>query len=93
MLSIILKSLVFHRPILAFGLFGTFLCGLGIIAKIFTFYKIIGVSDGLSTGFIILGVVSFMLGLFASMVFKRQAFSEKDLRHYVNEFKKQQDIG
>jgi len=91
-LSIILKSLVFHRPILAFGLFGMFLCGLGIIAKVFTIYKIIGVSAGLSTGFIILGIVSFMLGLFASMVFKRQAFSEKDLRHYVNEFKKHRNI-
>ena len=87
-LSIIVRSLVFHRPIMAFGLFGAFLCGGGITMKILTVTKILEVSAGLSTGFIILGVVSFMMGLFASLVFKRQSFSEKDLRHYVNEFKR-----
>lgn len=87
-LSIIVRSLVFHRPIMAFGLFGALLCGGGITMKILTVTKILEVSAGLSTGFIILGVVSFMMGLFASLVFKRQSFSEKDLRHYVNEFKR-----
>jgi len=87
-LSIILKSLVFHKPIFTFGLFGLVLVSGGIFAKIITITKIWGISAGLSTGFIILGIVSFMMGLFASVVFKRQTFAEKDLRHYVNEFKK-----
>jgi len=38
----------------------------------------------LSTGFIILGAVSFMMGMFASVVFRIQAFAEKDLRHYLD---------
>jgi len=89
-LSIILKSLVFHRPILAFGIFGLILIVGGIVAKLITYSYVFGwgVSPGLSTGLIILGIVSFMMGLFASVVFKRQTFAEKDLRHYVNEFKK-----
>lgn len=82
-LSIIIKSLVFHRPILAFGLFGLVLVGGGVLAKLLTITKIFGVSPGLSTGLIILGIVSFMLGLFANVVFKRQSFAERDLRHYV----------
>ncbi len=86
-LSIIVKSLVFHKPVLVFGLLGTTLFFGGILAKVLTINKIFLVSTGLSTGFIIFGIVSVMLGLFASMVFKRQAFSEKDLRHYINEFK------
>jgi len=32
---------------------------------------------------IILGGVSFMMGVFATVVFRRQAFAEKDLRHYL----------
>ena len=79
---------------MAFGLFSLLLVSGGIIGKILTILQIVGVSTGLTTGFIILGVVSFMLGVFASIVFKRQSFSEKDLRHYVNEFKKyQNDLG
>jgi len=89
-LSIIVKSLVFHKPVLVFGLLGTTLFFGGILAKVLTINKIFLVSAGLSTGFIIFGIVSVMLGLFASMVFKRQAFSEKDLRHYINEFKDNQ---
>lgn len=93
-LSIIIRSIIFHRPMMAFGLFSLLLVSGGIIGKILTILQIVGVSAGLTTGFIILGVVSFMLGVFASIVFKRQSFSEKDLRHYVNEFKKyQNDLG
>jgi len=86
-LSIIFRTLTYHRPIMAFGLFGAILVGGGIIAKVITIMNIFegGVSAGLSTGFIILGVVSFMMGILASVVFKRQAFAEKDLRHYINQ--------
>ena len=90
-LSIIIKSLIFHRPIMSFGLLSVVLCAGGIVAKLLTISKIIGVSAGLSTGFIILGIVSFMLGLFASVVFKRQTFSEKDFRYYIKEFRKIKD--
>jgi len=83
-LLIIIKTITFHRPILAFGLFGAFLCGGGIFAKLLTIFNIIPITAGLSTGFIILGVVSFMMGLFASVVFKRQDFAEKDMRHYIS---------
>jgi len=75
--------LVYHRPIFAFGLFGFLLIGGGILAKILTIYDIFIVRASLSTGFIILGAVSFMLGILASVVFQRQTFAEKDLRHYV----------
>jgi len=86
-LTIIIRTLSYHRPIMAFGLFGAILIGGGIIAKIITITGILerGVSAGLSTGFIILGVVSFMMGILASVVFKRQAFAERDLRHYINQ--------
>ena len=30
-----------------------------------------------------MGGVSFMMGLFATVVFKRQSIAEKDLRHYL----------
>jgi len=82
-LSIIIKTLTYHRPILSFGILGLILCGSGIIAKLLTISNLVFVSAGLSTGFIILGVVSFMMGMFASVVFKRQAFTEKDVRHYL----------
>jgi len=86
-LSIIIRTLAYHRPILAFGLFGAILVGGGIFAKVITITGIFegGVSAGLSTGFIILGVVSFMMGILASVVFRRQAFAEKDLRHYIEQ--------
>ena len=87
-LSIIFKSLLFHRSILVFGLFGIFLITVGAISKILTITNIFTISAGLSTGFIILGTVSFMMGLFANIVFKRQSFAEKDLRHYVDEIVK-----
>ena len=76
---------------MAFGLFGAFLCALGIIGKALTIANVIGLSAGLTTGFIILGVVSFMMGMFASVVFKRQAFTERDLRHYISELNKDKD--
>lgn len=83
-LSIILRSLVFHRPIMAFGLFGAFLAGVGIMAKVVTGYTdTINVHNTLSSGLILLGAVSFMMGLFASVVFKRQRFTEKELRHHI----------
>ena len=84
-LSIIIKTIIFHRPILAFGLFGIFICGLGVLAKILTLTEIQWVSAGLSTGLIILGIVSFMLGMLANVIFRRQEFVEKNLRHYLNE--------
>ena len=87
-LSIIMRTLTYHRPILSFGLLGAVLAGGGILAKILTITKIIGISAGLSTGLIIMGVVSFMLGMFASIIFKRQAFVETDLRHYINRSEK-----
>lgn len=87
----ILKSLLYHRPILGFGLFGAFLCSLGIVAKIFTITGILPISDLLESSLIILGIVSFMMGLFANVVFKRQAFTEKDLRHHLRELGKFKD--
>jgi len=90
-ISIIFRSLVFHRPILIFGLFSVLLISIGTLAKLFTITKIFQVTAGLSSGFIILGVVSFMMGLFASVVFKRQMFTEKDLRHHINELIKSKD--
>ena len=86
-LSIIIKTLVYHRPIFAFGLFGFILIGGGILAKLLTISQIFQIRASLSTGFIILGAVSFMLGILASVVFKRQAFAEKDLRHYIEKSK------
>ena len=83
--------MIYHRPILAFGIFGTILAFGGIIGKILTITNTFSISAGLSTGFIILGVVSFMLGILASIVFKRQAFAERDLRHYVKELSKNED--
>jgi len=89
-LSIILKTLVYHRPIMAFGFLGIFLIGVGFLAKVITMTKFGGitVSAGFSSGLIILGVVGFMMGLFANVVFKRQAFAEKDLRNYIDELNK-----
>ncbi|HXV38591.1 MAG TPA: glycosyltransferase family 2 protein [Nitrosopumilaceae archaeon] len=84
-LSIIIRTLVYHKPIFAFGLFGAVLIGGGILAKILSIVQILEVNASLSTGFIILGVVSFMMGMFASVVFKRQAFAERDLRHYLDQ--------
>ena len=89
-LSIILKSLVYHRPILTFGIFGIALTLGGIFAKIITISNIFGggVSSDLSTGFIVLGIVNFMLGIFANIVFKRQAFAERSLHEYLSDKEK-----
>lgn len=88
-LSIIIKSLVYHRPILTFGIIGTVLIVGGILAKLITITKIFGggISSEFSSGIIILGAVSFMLGLFANVIFKRQAFTERNIRYYINEIK------
>jgi len=91
-LSIITRSLVFHRPIMAFGLFGAFLSGVGIGAKLITGYTdIFNIHNTLSSGLILLGAVSFMMGLFASVVFKRQMFTEKELRHHLKKINDSND--
>ena len=90
-LSIICKSLIFHRPMFIFGLFGIILIGGGLLAKILTIYKIIDISTGLSTGLIILGVVGIMLGLLANVVFNRQNFAEKNLKFFINELNKEKE--
>lgn len=92
-LSIIFRSLIYHRPIFTFGILGTLLIVGGIIAKIVTITKIFsgGISAELSTGFIILGIVNFMLGLFATIVFKRQAYTERSIRYHYDEFKELKD--
>ena len=82
-LSIIIRTMIFHRPVFSFGVLGALLCGGGILAKLLTISTILDVNSSLSTGFIILGAVSVMMGMFASVVFRRQAFAEKDLRHYL----------
>jgi glycosyltransferase involved in cell wall biosynthesis len=93
-LSIIMKTFVYHRPILAFSIIGIFLLGIGFLAKLITITKFGGltISPGLSTGFIILGIVNLMMGLFANVVFKRQAFAEKDLRNYIDELNKKRRL-
>ena len=83
-LSIILKSFITHRPLMAFGLLGIFLCGSGVLGKVLRFYDIFHVSSDLLNGLIILGIVSFMLGLFANVVFKRQIFTEIELKRNFN---------
>ena len=79
----ILRSIFYHRPISAFGLFGVFLCASGIIGKFLKLFDAFAVSGELLNGVIILGIVSFMMGLFANVVFKRQAFTERDLRQHL----------
>jgi len=92
-LSIIFRSLIYHRPIFTFGILGTLLVVGGVIAKIITISNIIGggISAELSTGFIILGIVNFMLGIFATIVFKRQSHTERSIRYYYNELKNKED--
>jgi len=86
-LSIIFKTLVYHKPILTFGIIGTVLIVGGIFAKIITKTQTFGfgVDSDLSTGFIILGIVNLTLGMFANVVFKRQAFTEKSIRDYLKD--------
>jgi len=83
-LSIITRTLIYHRPMFSFNVLGAIFIGGGIIAKLLTISNILWINQSLSTGFIILGAVSIMMGMFASVVFKRQAFAEKDLRHYLD---------
>jgi len=94
-LPIIFTRLIFHRPIMAFGLFAVFLCGTGISTKLFTSFlpELLSVNSTLSSGLILLGAVSFMMGLFASIVFKRQAYSEKELMQRIrNLIESQEDL-
>ncbi len=91
-LSIIINTLVFHRPIMAFGLFALFLCSIGIAAKIVTSIPgLIEVNTTLSSGLILLGAVSFMMGLFANVVFKRQIYTQKDLLNRIQNLKQKED--
>jgi len=82
-LAIITRTLVFHRPMFSFAILSGIFFGGGILAKLLTISSILVVNQSLSTGIIILGGVSFMMGVFATVVFRRQAFAEKDLRHYL----------
>ena len=80
-LSIIFRTLIFYRPIMAFGLFAIFLGAIGILGKIISGYtEYLNVDSTLTSGLILLAAVSFIMGLFGSIVFKRQMFAEKDLR-------------
>lgn len=92
-LSVIIRTLTYHKPIFTFGFLGAVLITGGILAKIITITRIFGggISSDLSSGIIILGIVSFMMGLFASVVFKRQTFAEKDLRHYIKQQNERDD--
>ena len=83
-LSIITRTLIYHRPVFSFGVLGAIFIGGGIFAKMLTISDALIINSSLSTGFIILGAVSVMMGMFASVVFRRQAFAEKDLRHYID---------
>jgi len=67
----------------SFAILSGIFFGGGILAKLLTISSILVVNQSLSTGIIILGGVSFMMGVFATVVFRRQAFAEKDLRHYL----------
>ncbi len=82
-LAIITRTLVYHRPMFAFNILGGIFCGVGVLAKIVTAFNVLSINTSLSTGLIILGGVSFMMGVFAAVVFRRQVFAEKDLRHYL----------
>lgn len=84
-ISMIFKTLVYHKPVLTFGIVGSILIFGGILAKILTVTSIFGIDDDLSNGFIILGIVNWTLGLFANVVFKRHAFTEKRLRDYLKD--------
>ncbi len=83
-LSIITRTLLYHRPIFSFGLLGGLFIVGGVLGKVLTASNVLPINTSLTTGFVILGAVSFMMGIFASVVFRRQAFAEKDLRHYLD---------
>jgi hypothetical protein len=82
-LAIITRTLIFHRPIFSFAVLAGIFCVGGVLAKILTILDIFIVNASLSTGLVILGGVSIMMGVFASVVFRRQVFAERDLRHYL----------
>ena len=82
-LSIMIRTLLYHRPIYSFAMLAAVLVGGGIFAKLITTLNVLSINSTLSSGFIILGAVCVMMGMFASVVFRRQAFAEADLRHYL----------
>jgi len=83
-ISIIIRTLVYNRPNFTFGILAGILVFGGIIAKLLTISNVLLINTTLSSGLIILGAVSIMMGVFASVVFRRQAFTERDVRHYLN---------
>ena len=84
-LSIIAKTLVYNRPNFTFGIISGILIGGGILAKLLTISNIFIVNSTLSSGLIILGAVSVMMGVFASVVFRRQSFAERDIRDRIDQ--------
>lgn len=88
-LSIIIRSIIYHRPMMAFGLFGLFISAVGISAKLLPRFheEFLNIHPTLSSGLILLGAVSFMMGLFASVVFNRQKFAETELRHFIKKLR------
>jgi len=92
-LAIITRTLVFHRPLFSFFILAGIFLGGGISAKILTMLDIFLVNASLSTGLIIMGGVTMMMGIFATVVFRRQLFAEKDLRHYIENTETPKKIG
>ena len=83
-ISIIIRTLVYNRPNFTFGILAGILVFGGIFAKLLTISNVLNINTTLSSGLIILGAVSIMMGVFASVVFRRQAFAERDVRYYLN---------
>ena len=52
-----------------------------------------GVDSDLLTGFIILGIVNLTLGVFANVIFKRQAYTERSLRDLIRDSNSEPDKG
>lgn len=83
-LGIIARTLMFYRPIMMFGLFSVFVGAVGISGKLLTGYtEYFNIDPSLTSGLILLSAISFIMGLFASVVFRRQSFFEKDFRHHL----------
>jgi len=84
-LIVIMRCVIFHRPVFSLGLLGFMLLIIGVYAKVITISNIFSVSSLLSSGLILLGIVSFMLAIICNVFTKRFAFAEKDIRHYLKE--------
>ena len=74
---------------MAFGLFAALLCGVGIGAKIISrlLPDVFNIHPTLTSGLILLGSVSFMMGLFAHVVFKRHAYTERELMKRIKKLR------